>query len=499
MKTTRGSLLRIASSLTAIVVALTFLTMPAEEYPGDAHAVRAETVTLLNTGQWAVPADLAVTFGPRGQYFYEKANGNWYPKYGVLNTLMYAPALALEKIATGSLEVDSDSRLLFLNLFNVLLSGVTALYLILLAQRYTKSRAIISVFVLASLFSTFWWNYLRTQTFETYHILFMVAFYYHFVSALDVQQSDNDERKPDIQFLLAAIYLGAFCLSKTVYVALLPAVIAVSARGTMSILFAKRKNSVRRQLLFFWLPAGLFLCLLAATNWYKFDSPFATGYTQWEEERNLFSVANVLPALWGFLFSPHHSVFLHFPLLFFALAGWPVFFKKHRVDAIAAALFGLALLLVNSAFTNWSGQSAYGPRYLLPVLPLLCLPFIEYMEWLKCLPKMAKSVLAVGTTAVLAYATLLQLCVNTLPFFFCYTFKDVLDDTLFSEPATYLRSHNFGTINRDFLLFKLGYASPFRANFISHLNPDETERMSELNKSLQTNYYWFPNLFRDDE
>lgn len=473
--------------------------MPGEEYPGDAHAVRAETVTLLNTGKWAVPEDLAVLFGPRGQYFYENANGNWYPKYGVLNTLMNVPALAAEKIATGSLEADSDGRLLFLNLFNVFLSGVTAFYLILLAQRYTKSRAIISVFVLASLFSTFWWNYLRTQTFETYHILFMVAFFYHFLSALDSQQSDREERKPDIQFLLAAIYFGALCLSKTVYIALLPAVIAVAARGTMSILFAKRKNRVRRQLLSFWLPAGLFLCLLAATNWHKFDSPFATGYTQWEEERDLFSVANVLPALWGFLFSPHYSVFLHFPLLFFALAGWPVFFKKHNRDAIAAALFGLTLLLVNSAFLNWGGQSAYGPRYLLPVLPILILPFIEYLEWLRRLPKMAKSFLTVGTTAVLAYSALLQFCVNTMPFFFCYNLKDILDDKFYSRPATYLRSRHFGTINRDFLLFKLGYASPFSANFVSHLNPAESERMSELSKSVQFNYYWFPNLLRDDE
>lgn len=481
----------LALSIIALVIGVTFLTMPAEEYPGDAHAVRAETVTVLNTGNWAIPEDLAVIFGPRGQYFYQKENGNRYPKYGVLNTLMYVPALAAEKITTGSLEVDSDIRVLYLNLFNVLLSAVSAFYLILLAQRYTKSRAIISVFVLASLFSTFWWNYLRTQTFETYHILFLIAFYYHFVSALDLSPAGHSKR--NLQFVLAAIYFGALCLSKTIYVALLPATVAIFAGKIMSILFAERKECVRRQLLFFWVPVLLFLGILAATNWYKFDSPLATGYTQWEEERNLFSIEKIPHALWGFFFSPHHSVFAHFPLLLLALAGWPVFFKKHRLDAGTAVLFGLTLLLVNSAFMNWSGQSAYGPRYLLPVLPLLSLPFIEFMEWLRRLPRMAKSFLAVGTAIVLAYFAVLQFCMNTLPFFFPYYLKEILDDMYLSKPALYLRSRNFGTINRDFLLFKMGYASPLQANFISHLNPAEVDRLNELSKPLQANYYWFSN------
>lgn len=482
-------------AIIGLVIAITFLTWPAQKYFGDADAVRAQTATLLNTGEWAVPQGIAEGFGPRGQYFYQNANGNWYPKYGVLNTLIYAPILWLEKVTTASLVIDSPECLLYLNLFNLVLSGATAFYLILLGRRYTESKAIVFIFVMASLYSTFWWNYLRAQTFEIYQTLFMLAFYYHFVAALGLYRSGESRRRRDVQFLVAAIYFGALCLCKSVYVVLLPAIIAVlvgaELEPRMPTLQNERKDRIVRTLLFFWLPIAIALCILAGTNWSRFGSPFATGYTQWATESQLFKASNVLPALWGFVFSAQRSVFLCYPVLLFALAGWPMFFKKHRLDAIAAGSFGLLLLLINSAFTNWGGQASYGPRYLLPILPILGLPFIHYLTWLLGLSnKLTRSLLVTITAASLAYSLLLQVCVNTMPFFFYYSVRDILDDRHHSKPASYLHSRHFGTVNRDFLLFRFGYASPFTSELINLLNASESERMNALNQSVRINYYW---------
>jgi hypothetical protein len=490
---------QLALPICLFVLAINFLAMPGEEYPGDAHAVRTETITLLNTGKWAVPPETAVTFGPRGQYFYQNARGDWYPKYGVLNTLIYAPALALEKIVTGRLELDSPSRLLFLNLFNVALSGVTAFYLVLLARRYTKSSAAVVIFVLASLYSTLWWNYLRAQTFEIYHTLFLLAFYYHFVTSLDLYRGNGDKRTSNIQFPIAAIYLGALCLCKSVYVVLLPVLAATLAQATMSTLRQERKGRVISNLVFFWLPLCLLLCILLATNWYKFGSPFTTGYTQWETEAHLFKPSNLPIALRGFLFDQHRSAPLHFPILIFALAGWPTFFKRHKLDATTALLIGFLLLLVNSMFTNWSGESSYGPRYLLPILPILSLPFIQYLEWLDSLSrKPLRYFLSTATAVALIYSTFLQVSVNTWPFFFSYELRDLLEDKRRSNPAlVYLRSHAFGTIARDFLFFNAGYTSPFADGFYRHLTPGEIVKMDAFAESVRANYYWFPNLFRE--
>src|SRR5690349_14533481 len=195
-----------------LVAAINFLTMPAEEYAGDGNAVRIETIGLINTGRWAVPPEIAREWGERGQYFYQNANGAFYPKYGVLNTLIYVPALWIQKIASGNLSLYSDNTL-SLNLFNIVLSCATAVYLSLLARRYTDSNLTMSIFVIASLYCTFWWNYLRAQSFEIYLTLFFLAFVYHFVVALNCEPRTVRNR----QLFIAAVFLGLLCLSKIVF------------------------------------------------------------------------------------------------------------------------------------------------------------------------------------------------------------------------------------------------------------------------------------------
>src|SRR4051794_7098732 len=118
----------IASPLViAAVVLINFLTMPAMEYRGDGRAVRMETISILRDGHWAVPEDVARRFGPRGNYFYQTNEGAWYRKFGVLNTIVYLPFLALEKAAKGGIRYDRDS-VLALNFLNILAAAAAAFY-----------------------------------------------------------------------------------------------------------------------------------------------------------------------------------------------------------------------------------------------------------------------------------------------------------------------------------------------------------------------------------
>jgi hypothetical protein len=190
MKPQTRSSFRIVVPIVLFVLFVNFLTMPAEEYCGDATSVRIAAVTLINTGKWAVPADSI--FGERGQFFYQNASGNWCSKYGVLNMLLYVPILQLEKCVVGELGDTSNSRIFFLNLFNLFLSCTTACYLVLIVRRYTRSVATMWIFVLSAFYATFWWNYLRAQTFEIYVSLFMLGLYYHLVSGLDWERAAGD-------------------------------------------------------------------------------------------------------------------------------------------------------------------------------------------------------------------------------------------------------------------------------------------------------------------
>lgn len=434
-------------------------------------------------GQFAIPADLAREADAPGQYFYENANGRFYPKYGILNTFIYVPALLLEKILASHLP--STEHTLYLNLFNIVLSCLTAGYLALLARRYTNSNVTILIFVLASLYSTFWWNYLRARTFEIYLTLLMLAFYYHFMSAREHERTTSRGR----HFLAAAMCLGLLCLCKTVYIILLPVIVAFFAFDATR---REPKNWFTASLFSFWIPLSIFICLLLAGNWYRFGSSFNLGYRQWSQEARPFT-ANLLPGLVGFLASKQGSIFLHFLVLIFALVGWPHFFGQHKRDAALMISIGMILLLISSAFTNWKGESCYGPRYLLPVLPLLSLPFISFWDRVRQSPtKLIKWIVRLTVAGSLGYACVLQIAVNSLPFFFFYDLVAVVDAEPEGPAARYLCSHQFGTINVDFIRYATGRSSRFRDDFVTNLNSTEFVRLEGLKAETSLNYYWFP-------
>ncbi len=463
------------------VAVINFVTMPAEEYAGDGVAVRIETIGLINAGRWIVPPEIAHEWGKRGQYFYENANGAFYPKYGILNTLIYLPPLWGQKIATGNLSLYSDNTV-SLNLFNIVLSCATAGYLALLARRSTTSNLTMSIFVCASLYGTFWWNYLRAQTFEIYLTLFLLGFYYHFVSALNSDQRSLRNR----QFLLAATYLGSLCLSKTVFVIFLPIAMAFFAFHRSR----SQNQSFGDAFVFWWVPLLLFIGLLLATNWFKFGSPFSSGYTQWSEESHPFTI-NIWPGIVGLIVSKQGSVFLHFPVLIFAVVGWPMFFKSHPREAHLIVAFAAALFLVTSAFTNWKGESCYGPRYLLPVLPLISIPFVYFVDRLRHLGTKALKWLLRGVLFVsLAYSMVLQIAVNSLPFFFWYDLLTIAEQNV--PASNYLDAH-FGTINLDFVGGEIGWSSRFHNNFVNELDPDQFVKLEGLRMETTPNYFWLAN------
>jgi hypothetical protein len=234
---------------------------------------------------------------------------------------------------------------------------------------------------------------------------------------------------------------------------------------------------------------------MLASNAYRFGSPFNAGYTQWARENHLFT-AHILPALRGFFFSKQRSIFLNFPLMIFALPGWPAFSKHHRVDAITALSFGVVLLVINSAFRNWQGNACYGPRYLLPVAPILSLPFVHVLGWLaRSKAKIYKLMICSVIAGALLYSFLLQVEVNSMPFFFWYDLKDIFDDQRAGQPIDYLNSHHFGTINADFLIYLKSGSSPFKDHVIDQLTSDKEDKMDALEDSTTTsNYYWFRHL-----
>ncbi len=121
------------------------------------------------------------------------------------------------------------------------------------------------------------------------------------------------------------------------------------------------------------LPAIL---VVGAYDTVRFGAPWRVGYA--------FATFNhpLLAGLYGLLASPAAGLFLYVPLLPLALIG--IWLTLHRLPVLGAT--ALAILLIRIPFyATWFAWQAYyvwGPRFLVPAMPVLALGLLEiFRRW----------------------------------------------------------------------------------------------------------------------
>ena len=121
-----------------------------------------------------------------------------------------------------------------------------------------------------------------------------------------------------------------------------------------------------------------FAIVLGLYQWACFGSPFrpplehSTFFTQ---RGLLFGVLRLprLDALIGITVSPVRGLFFISPFLLFAFFG---FGRMAKRDVVAVAGITAIFFAVIAGFNGWHGGWAFGPRYLLPVVPLMAIPML---------------------------------------------------------------------------------------------------------------------------
>jgi hypothetical protein len=116
---------------------------------------------------------------------------------------------------------------------------------------------------------------------------------------------------------------------------------------------------------------------LGAYNFARWGSPFTTGY---EAVTVGFWRENVLVGLWGQFLSPGKSAFLFSPPLLLGLLGIRRLVTRRPHVALAISLTVGPIVLVCARYLFWSGDWAWGPRFLVFALPALLLPAAELFD-----------------------------------------------------------------------------------------------------------------------
>ncbi|HEY9069171.1 MAG TPA: hypothetical protein VIV61_02885 [Candidatus Ozemobacteraceae bacterium] len=116
--------------------------------------------------------------------------------------------------------------------------------------------------------------------------------------------------------------------------------------------------------------------VVCAYNFLRFGTIWSTGYgdevVQWNTP--------FWEGLLGLLFSPGRGAVIYCPLLLLALVGFPAFYRRFPHEAMfLGGTFALHVLLY-AEWHVWEGGWCWGPRFLIPALPISLIPAVMLFE-----------------------------------------------------------------------------------------------------------------------
>ena len=176
--------------------------------------------------------------------------------------------------------------------------------------------------------------------------------------------------------LLSLLVTGAVCLTLSrsqlkVLLAALLALLAVLAKptgilvGPLLCLYLLLKKDPLRVSLLPIAASGLGLLCYSVYNVVRFGNPLNFGPV------NPFSMALIPEGFAGQLFSPGGGIIWYCPPAIMAALGFRKAVKAKVIETfLIVSIFG-AFLLLHSAVPYWEGGWSWGPRYLLPTLPVI--------------------------------------------------------------------------------------------------------------------------------
>jgi hypothetical protein len=116
------------------------------------------------------------------------------------------------------------------------------------------------------------------------------------------------------------------------------------------------------------------LALVVVYNLIRFHAPLETGYG---EEAGAWSTPFFV-GLRGLLLSPGRGALWYCPALIAGFAFLPRLWRRSREAALIAGLSLPVLALLYARWWLWEGGWCWGPRFLLPGLPLALLPLAAF-------------------------------------------------------------------------------------------------------------------------
>jgi hypothetical protein len=348
---------RLAAILWVFCFAFYALTGPGHSSSNDGMLVFLTARNLFNRGQLAIP----FVYGT-DQLRREGVDGKLYAKFGPGLVIADLPMLATAKVAkhfhllrdplTGAEPKSLREDEFWVQLTDSwIVASLVTLVFLLCGTFGAGMRASLAVALLVGLASPLW-LYARLDATEGLQSLGLTGATY-FLS-LDLRSQDGRARD-----LPAGVFYAVAILTKLFNVILLPAFLLFYA-------ITWRRPRSWRALIGFLSPVSLALLGIAAYNYIRFGTPLDTGYDLSDER---FSHAMVAGAL-SMVFSPCYGLMLFWPGVLLAVAGARRQIARFPEESVL--MLSIFVTQLCAYATWWAYQGFYyGPRFIVPAIPLL--------------------------------------------------------------------------------------------------------------------------------
>jgi hypothetical protein len=337
------------------------LTYSGQFHSSDGQAMFAVTESLVRRGDYDIN-QLLWMGQQQGAY---GLDGELYCHKGIATSLLSLP------LAWLGLVVPFWGMVQTTLLFNAVITALAGafVYLYVNGLRYSASTSLILSLVFG--LATLAWPYAKYFFSEPLAGLSLLAAAYFLLRYRHIGQTSDT--------LWAGTSLGLAVATRFANIITLP---LFGLLLLAYIVTRDKEQGIRDKplppILAFALPLAPTALLLGSYNYARYGDVLETGYLP----QQTFSTP-WLEGISGLLLSPGRGLFLYAPILLVSLLAIPAFVKRHRLEAALALLVSVSYILLYGRWFFWHAGYAWGPRFLIPIVPFAVIfmaPLVEKLS-----------------------------------------------------------------------------------------------------------------------
>lgn len=280
-------------------------------------------------------------------------DGRFYPVYPIARILLGVPGYVLGRSLEGLANDRPEELTRFVYAStNVLCSALLCVVVFLLTRTLGFGERCGIVCALFAGLGTMLWAYSQSTFMECPFALLYATGIWCLVRAL------HSKHAPSRGLVLAGVFLALAAQVRPVgFLLLLP-------------VFAYARVAGLRGFLAIGVPVVMMTAALFCLDFAVFERPFAASYFG-RAEQNVIWTRSYGLSVFGLLASEGRGLFTLSPILILALFGLPTFFRRAPREARLVVSSCALLVLFFALIEGWDGGWCWGPRFLLPAVPLL--------------------------------------------------------------------------------------------------------------------------------